>query len=52
MKEPAEVSEIYFDFILNIFDCKTEKSFGLFIGIAALVILFSAAVLYVVHKRR
>lgn len=52
IREPAELSELYFDFILNIFDCKTGNSFGLFIAIAALIILFSAAVLYVVHKRR
>ena len=51
-KAPSEVSKIYFDFILNIFDCQSKKGYGLFIGILALIIMCSAAVLTVIHRRR
>ncbi|CAO1437787.1 unnamed protein product [Diamesa hyperborea] len=51
-KAPLEVSKIYFDFILNIFDCQTAKGYGLFIAIFALIIMCSAAGFILIHKRR
>ena len=52
IKELSEISDMNYDFMLNIFDCKTEKSYGLYFGIAALIILLAAVVGFVIYKRR
>lgn len=52
IKEPSELSDLYFDFILNNFDCEFGNSFWLYFGIVALIILLIIIAAVTYFKRR